>query len=84
MTLHEFVQLQIDEINRHKWIESEKAGYDLGDQAITDWVEHYACTFRRCIQESDDNAIEYPNGEKAPRMDAAATITCSLGCRRIA
>ncbi len=84
MTLHEFVQLQTDEINRYKWIESEKAGYDLGNGAITDWVENYACAFRRRIQESHDNAIEYPNGEIAPPMDPAGTITCALSCRRIA
>lgn len=30
------------EANRHKWIESEKAGRDLGEQAIQRWVrEHW-------------------------------------------
>jgi len=28
-----------DEILRHKWIESEKAGYDIGwDRAAVDWM----------------------------------------------
>jgi hypothetical protein len=28
-----------DEILRHKWIESEKAGYDIGfEKALLDWV----------------------------------------------
>jgi hypothetical protein len=32
----------IEEENRHKWIESEKAGYDLGEPAIRRWVtEHW-------------------------------------------
>jgi hypothetical protein len=32
----------IEEENRHKWIESEKAGYDLGEACIRRWVaEHW-------------------------------------------
>ena len=27
-----------EEILRHKWIESEKAGHDLGESAIRDWA----------------------------------------------
>jgi hypothetical protein len=84
MTLHEFVHLQIEEINRHKWIESQKAGYDLGDIAVFDWVDRYAAQFRHHVQESTDEPIEYPNGEKAPAMDPSATIRCSFGCKRIA
>ena len=31
-----------DEILRHKWIESEKAGYDIGfDRALIDWIIRY-------------------------------------------
>jgi hypothetical protein len=33
----------IDEINRHKWLESEIAGYDIGfEKAADDWIENYA------------------------------------------
>ncbi len=33
----------VDEANRYKWIESEKAGYDLGETAIKRWVkEHWS------------------------------------------
>lgn len=28
----------VDEENRHKWIESEKAGYDLGESCVKQWV----------------------------------------------
>ena len=36
-------QRVMDEINRHKWIESEKAGYDIGfDKAAEDWISRYA------------------------------------------
>lgn len=33
----------VEEINRHKWLESEIAGYDIGfEQASKDWLENYA------------------------------------------
>ena len=33
----------IDEINRHKWLESEIAGYDIGYQAAAeDWLRKHA------------------------------------------
>lgn len=31
-----------EEISKHKWIESEKAGHDVGFEfAITDWVKNH-------------------------------------------
>ena len=39
--------LQIQEIEKHKWIESKKAGRDLGDQAALDWVIKHAESWRR-------------------------------------
>ena len=73
MTLHEFIVLQIEEIDRHKWIESQKAGYDLGDRAVFDWVEKHAAAFRRHVLESMDGGLEFPDGSVAPPMDAGAT-----------
>ncbi len=35
------------EAYRHKWIESEKAGYDIGDGAIEDWHKRYWTKFIR-------------------------------------
>ena len=84
MTLHDYVHLQIEEINRHKWIESQKAGYDLGDRAVFDWVEKHAAQFRRYVQDTFGEHIEYPNGDISPPMDPNATIRCAFSCRRIA
>ncbi len=47
MTYHQFIQRQLEEIKRHKWIESEKAGHDLGEVAVVQWVEQYAEGFHR-------------------------------------
>jgi|SaaInlStandDraft_1057018.scaffolds.fasta_scaffold383872_2 hypothetical protein len=43
----EIICKQINEMQRHKWIESEKAGYDLGDTALLDWVEAHAEPFTK-------------------------------------
>lgn len=44
-----------DEILRHKWIESEKAGYDIGfEKALIDWMRrHRSCWLERRRQERE-------------------------------
>jgi hypothetical protein len=37
---------QMEEILKHKWIESEKAGHDLGSEAAADWIDKYADKWR--------------------------------------
>lgn len=40
--LKEEMNLIINEIQRYKWIESEKAGHDIGEnQAAFEWIEKY-------------------------------------------
>jgi hypothetical protein len=46
MSDSDILRIELEEILKHKWIESEKAGYDLGDQAVWDWVKKYAQEFR--------------------------------------
>jgi hypothetical protein len=32
------------EVERHKWYESERAGYDIGwDRAVVDWAVRFGC-----------------------------------------
>ena len=46
----------IDEINRHLWIESEKAGKDIGfDKAKDDWLANFSKAWMR---------YHYPNGSQ--------------------
>ncbi|MFH1117242.1 MAG: hypothetical protein V1792_25265 [Pseudomonadota bacterium] len=45
MDLKEYLEIQTREIERHKWIESEKAGRDLGEDAVIDWIRKYADAF---------------------------------------
>lgn len=41
------LQVVQSELELHKWLESEKAGMDLGEQAIRDWVQHHWDRFLR-------------------------------------
>lgn len=37
-----------EEILRHKWIESEKAGYDIGfERALLDWIVKHRSNWRK-------------------------------------
>ncbi len=45
--LREDLADQTKEIMKHKWIESEKAGADLGDSAVFDWLKKHAGEWRQ-------------------------------------
>jgi hypothetical protein len=45
MDLTQYLESQRREIEKHKWIESEKAGRDLGMDAAIDWIMKYADAF---------------------------------------
>ena len=40
--VRDLIHQQVNEMEKHKWLESEKAGCDLGQKALLDWVDkHY-------------------------------------------
>lgn len=46
-TLYQEFLAEREEIMRHKWIESEKAGYDVGfERALMDWILHHRSAWR--------------------------------------
>mgnify|MGYP001060954731 CR=1 FL=1 len=45
------IRLELEEMARYKWLESEKAGHDLGDAAMLEWVDLYLDRF---LQEKED------------------------------
>lgn len=50
-SLYKEFQLERDEILRHKWFESEKAGYDIGfERALADWVVKHRTKWRKSRQ----------------------------------
>ena len=47
-TLYREFIAEREEILRHKWIESEKAGHDIGfERALTDWILRHRSSWRR-------------------------------------
>ncbi len=47
-TLYREFQAEREEILRHKWIESEKAGRDIGfERALTDWIIKHRSKWRK-------------------------------------
>ena len=50
-SLYREFQAEREEILRHKWIESEKAGHDIGfEQALTDWILKHRSKWRKARQ----------------------------------
>ena len=50
-SLYREFQAEREEILKHKWIESEKAGYDIGfERALTDWIIKHRANWRRARQ----------------------------------
>lgn len=51
-TLYREFQAERQEILRHKWLESEKVGYDIGfERALTDWILKHRTKWRRSRQQ---------------------------------
>jgi hypothetical protein len=42
----QFMEDQVKEIEKYKWIVSERAGRDLGREACMDWIAKHAKLFR--------------------------------------
>lgn len=62
-SLYREFQAEREEILKHKWIESERAGYDVGfEQALTDWIIKHRRNWRKSRQARADD-------ESAARSD---------------
>ena len=52
-SLYREFQAEREEILKHKWIESEKAGRDIGfERALTDWIIKHRSKWRRSRQQA--------------------------------
>jgi hypothetical protein len=50
-SLYREFQAEREEILKHKWIESEKVGYDIGfERALTDWIIKHRSKWRKSRQ----------------------------------
>jgi len=51
-SLYREFEAEKEEIMKHKWIESEKAGHDIGfERALTDWIIKHRSKWRRSRQQ---------------------------------
>ena len=56
-SLYREFQAEREEILRHKWIESEKAGHDIGfERALTDWIVKHRSKWRKARQSTQQAA----------------------------
>ena len=47
-SVYQYFLAEREEILKHKWIESEKAGYDIGfEKALVDWILKHRKNWRR-------------------------------------
>jgi hypothetical protein len=54
-SLYREFQAEREEILRHKWIESEKAGRDIGfERALTDWIIKHRSKWRKARQNTSN------------------------------
>ena len=54
-SLYREFQAEREEILKHKWIESEKAGRDIGfESALTDWIIKHRTKWRKSRQEASN------------------------------
>lgn len=55
-SLYREFQAEREEILKHKWIESEKAGRDIGfERALTDWIIKHRSKWRKARQTVNTN-----------------------------
>ena len=59
MDMKSYCYRQIEEAKKYKWIQSQKAGHDLGDAAVTEWVKKFAAKFREDYNEVYASMVEY-------------------------
>jgi hypothetical protein len=53
-SLYREFQAEREEIMKHKWIESEKAGRDIGfERALTDWIIKHRSKWRKGRHSAD-------------------------------
>ncbi|TAL03472.1 MAG: DUF4032 domain-containing protein [Verrucomicrobia bacterium] len=58
-SLYREFQAEREEILKHKWIESEKAGHDIGfERALTDWIVKHRAKWRKARQSQLQNLVQ--------------------------
>ena len=64
--LRAYLVFQREEMDRHKWIESEKARRDLQAPSLSDWVRRYSIVFSRYWRRTHVFVPAPPGSESPP------------------
>ena len=49
-SLYQNYKAELQEILKHKWIESEKVGYDIGfEKALMDWITKHKADYKKSL-----------------------------------
>ena len=60
-----------EEILRHKWLESERLGYDIGfERALLDWIRKHRESWRTARRPSRTSASQSPSKPEAEESSA--------------
>ena len=55
-----------EEILKHKWLESEKAGKDIGfERALLDWIRKHRDGWRSARRNADSDSVDNTEGSSA-------------------
>ncbi len=74
-------QRVIDEINRHLWIESEKAGRDIGfEEAKVDWLKKFSKAW--LTYNMPEIVIKETKVESAPKVKSAQAAKSAVPQKR--
>jgi len=57
-----YMAMQVEEMKKHKWLESEKARRDLNGVALTDWVRRHSEAFAQYWQRTHEFVPRTPTG----------------------
>jgi hypothetical protein len=58
MDLKSYLLHQKEEMLRYKWIKSQEAGRDLGEQALHEWIEKYGKEYREAYNQEYQELIK--------------------------
>ena len=69
----------IEEINKHLWIESQKAGYSIGIERATDeWLRLYAADWMRYHEPARYNKIMTRDKKEADKRKVSKTVNSKV------
>lgn len=72
-----------EEILRHKWLESERLGYDIGfERALLHWIREHRNNWRAARRQNAANALAAASPAKPPAAPSGGATASTGGSHR--